>query len=126
MKICSKNKKLTEIGHLAKLLELKVANKVMRPVNTDIQNRLTNGQVGEVSHFGSMNNIIKVLYVKFNRHKLGVKAMLHNQYTKQKSVVLIAKNKHICKSVKKSFVQILKKKKEKKKEKENQFTLDLP
>ena len=61
----AQNKKQSEIGDLAKCLELKVGAKVMVTVNVDIQDRLINGQVGEVIGFEIKNSIVKKFISSF-------------------------------------------------------------
>ena len=46
--LAAQNLKQTNTGGLAKLLKLKIGAKVMLTVNVDIQDRLTNGQTGNV------------------------------------------------------------------------------
>ena len=45
----AQNRKQTDTGGLAKVLELKVGARIMLTVNIDIEDRLINGQVGQVS-----------------------------------------------------------------------------
>ena len=61
----AQNKKQSETGGLAKCLELKVGAKVMVTVNVDIQDRLINGQVGEVIGFEIKNSIVKKFISSF-------------------------------------------------------------
>ena len=54
----AQNQKQTNIGVLAKPLQLKIGDKVILTINIDIQNHLINGQVGEVTHIDIVRNNI--------------------------------------------------------------------
>ena len=58
--ILAQNRKQTDTGGLAKCLELKVGAKVMVTVKVDVNNRLINGQAGEV-----LGLKLLMLYIKY-------------------------------------------------------------
>ena len=87
----AQNRKQTDIGGLAKSLELKVGAKVMITVNIDIKDRLINGQVGEVFGFKIVDNVINNVYIKFQDPEIGRKTMKSNEFTRANCVVPIEK-----------------------------------
>ena len=62
----AQNQKQTNTGGLAKLLKLKIGANVMLTVNEDIQDRLINGQAGNVKHIEFVQGGIHKVYVKFS------------------------------------------------------------
>ena len=62
MILAAQNQKQTNTGGLAKLRKLKIGAKVMLTVNADMQNRLINGQTGNVKYIefvhGSIHRVI--------------------------------------------------------------------
>ena len=62
----ARNQKPTNTGGLAKLLKLKIGAKVMLTVNIDIQDRLINGQTGNIRHTELAQDTTHEVYVKFS------------------------------------------------------------
>ena len=89
--ISAENRKQTDTGGLAKYLELKVGAKVMVTVKVDVNDRLINGQVGEVFGFKIVNNVIYKVYIKFEDLEIGRKAMMSSQFTRVNCVAPIKK-----------------------------------
>ena len=71
----AQNQKQTNTGGLAKLLELKIGAKVMLTVNVDIQDRLINGQTGNIEHIEFVQGTVRKVYVKFSDEQGGIRAM---------------------------------------------------
>ena len=69
------NQKQTDTGGLAKLLKLKIGAKVMLTVNVDIQDRLINGQTGNIEHIEYVQGTVHKVYVKFFDEQAGIRAM---------------------------------------------------
>ena len=61
-----KNAELSVTGNLAHSLELKIRAKVMVTGNIDIEDRLTNGQIGTVCYFMSNHQQVLRIYFKFD------------------------------------------------------------
>ena len=87
----AQNKKQSEIGGLAKCLELKVDAKVIVTVNVDIQDMLINGQAREEIGFEIMNSIVKKDYFEFQYPLVGRDGMLSNHFAKQNCFFAITK-----------------------------------
>ena len=62
----ARNQKPTNTGGLAKLLKLKIGAKVMLTVNMDMQDRLINGQTGNIRHTELVQGTTHKAYVKFS------------------------------------------------------------
>ena len=66
MTLAAQNQKQTNTGGLAKLRKLKIGAKVMLKVNADMQDRLINGQTGNVKHIefvhGSIHKVIRKVF----------------------------------------------------------------
>ena len=68
------NQSQSEMGGLARTLELKVNARVMLTVNVDLEDRLVNGQLGTVKHFqkDQNGNVLKI-YIAFDDCEAGLK-----------------------------------------------------
>ena len=62
----AQNQKQTNTGSLEKLLKLRIGAKVMLTINIDIQDRLINGQTGNIRHIEFAQGSIRKVYVKFS------------------------------------------------------------
>ena len=71
----AQNQKQTNTGGLAKFLKLKIGAKVMLTVNLDIQDRLINGQTGNISHVEFAHGSVRKVYVKFSDEQAGLKTI---------------------------------------------------
>ena len=87
----AQNQKQTNTGGLAKSLQLKIGVRVMLTVNIDIQDRLINGQVGEVAHISVTNSDIQKVYIKFSDSQIGAKVKSSCWFSRQNSCVRIEK-----------------------------------
>ena len=87
--LLAQNRKLSEIGGLAKCLELKVGAKVVVTVNDDIQHTLINGKIGEVVGFKITNSIVK--NVQDQDPLVGRNAMLSDHFAQQNCFVPLQK-----------------------------------
>ena len=81
--------KQTNTGGLANLLMLKIDAKLMLTVNMDIQDRLINGQAGNISHIELPQGSACKIYVKFSDEQAGLKAMRSSYLVRQNSWVPI-------------------------------------
>ena len=63
----------------------------MVTVKVDVNNRLINGQAGEVFGFKIVNNVIYKVYIKFQDLEIGRKAMMSSQFTRVNCVAPIKK-----------------------------------
>ena len=63
----------------------------MLTVNIDIQDRLTNGQLGIIRHIEFAQASVRKVYVKFSDEQAGSKAMRSSYLNKQNSWVPIEK-----------------------------------
>ena len=81
--LTAQNQNQTNTGGLAKLLKLKIGAKVMLTVNVDIQDRLTNGQTGNVKHIEFVHGSIHKVYVNFSDEESGVRAMISSYLGRQ-------------------------------------------
>ena len=77
------NQKQTNTGGLAKLLMLKIGDKVMLTINLDIQDRLINDQTGKISYIEYAQGIVQKVYVKFSDEKTDLKTMRSSYLGKQ-------------------------------------------
>ena len=87
----AQNQKQTNAGGLANLLQLKIAAKVMLAVNINIQDRLINGQTGNISHNKFAQGDACKIYVKFSDEKADLKATRSSCLGRQSSWVLTEK-----------------------------------
>ena len=87
----AQNQKQSNTGGLAKILQVKIGAKVMLTVNIDIQDKLMNGQVGEVAHVTVVNNNVEKIFVKFSDPQVGLKVKTSCVYSRQHSCVKIEK-----------------------------------
>ena len=71
----SNNLDSSETGNFESQLNHKVGSQVMITSNIDINDRLVNGLVGRVTQFKYSNNVVSVVYVKFNDDSAGLEAM---------------------------------------------------
>ena len=69
----AQNRRQSETGGLALLLDLKVDARVMITTNIDITDRLINGEVGTVKHFKIIQDKITTIYLKLDDNKAGFK-----------------------------------------------------
>ena len=69
------NQKETDTRGLVKLLKLKIGARLMLTVNIDIQDRLTNGQRGYVSHIEFAQGCVCRIYERLSDEKAGLNAM---------------------------------------------------
>ena len=74
--VAAQNRKQTESGGLDKCLESKVCTRVMVTENIDIQDRLTNGQVGEIFNFKVIDDDVQKICLKFGDNNIGKAHML--------------------------------------------------
>ena len=65
--------------------------KVMLRVNLDIQDRLINGQTGNISHTEFAQDSVRKVYVKFSDEQAGLKSMRSFYLGRQNSWVPIEK-----------------------------------
>ena len=63
----------------------------MLRVNLDIQDRLINGQTGNISHTEFAQDSVRKVYVKFSDEQAGLKAMRSSYLGRQNSWVPIEK-----------------------------------
>ena len=87
----AQNQKPTNTGGLAKVLKLKIGAKVMLTVNIDIQDRLINGQTGNIRHIEFAEGTVHKVYVKFSDEQAGLKAMRSSYVGRQNPWVPIEK-----------------------------------
>ena len=64
------NRKKSETGGLALLLELKVNARVMLTANIKIEDRLINGQMETVKHIEIKENEVRTIYLELDDNKL--------------------------------------------------------
>ena len=57
------------------MLNLKAGSEVMLAVNTDIQDRLINGQTGSIRDTEFAQGSVQKVYVKFSDERAGIKVM---------------------------------------------------
>ena len=89
----AQNQKQTNTGGLARSLNLKIGPKVMLKVNVGIQDRLINGQTGNVKHIQFVHGSIHKVYAKFSDEQAGLRAMRSSYLGRQNSWVAIEKCK---------------------------------
>ena len=87
----AQNQKQTSTRGLSKLLKFKIVAKMMLTVNVDIQDRLINGQTGNISHIEFVRSSVRKLWIKFSDEQAGLKAMRSSYLGRQNSWVLIKK-----------------------------------
>ena len=87
----AQNQKQTNTGGLAKSLELKIGAKVMLAVNVDTQDRLINGQTGNIEHTEFVQVTVHKVYVKFPDKQAGIRAMRSSYLGRHNSSVAIGK-----------------------------------
>ena len=85
------NQKQTNTRGLAKLLKLKIGDKVMLTINLNIQNRLINDQRGKISYTEYAQGIVQKVYVKFSDEQTGLKTMRSSYLGRQNYWVPIEK-----------------------------------
>ena len=86
------NRNQSETGGLAGLLKIKVDARVMITVNINIQDRLTNGQLGTIKHiFKDKKGLVSKIYLKLDDTKAGLHCMNSDVYGKQHGLVPIEK-----------------------------------
>ena len=73
------------------MLKLRIGAKVMLTVNVDIQDRLINGQTGNVKHIELVHGSIRKVHVKFSDEQAGLRAMKSSYLGRQNSWVAIEK-----------------------------------
>ena len=73
------------------MLKLKIGAKVMLTVNIGIQDRLINGQTGNIRHIEFAEGTVHKVYVKFSDEQAGLKAMRSSYVGTQNSWVPIEK-----------------------------------
>ena len=83
MILAAQNQNQINTGGLAKLLKLKIGAKVMLTVNVDIQDRLTNGQTGNVKHIEFVLGSIRKVYANFSDEESGVRAVVSSYLGRQ-------------------------------------------
>ena len=81
--------KQTNTGDLANLLMPKIGAQLMLTFNIDIQDRLINGQTGNISHIELAQGSACKIYVKFSDEQAGLKAMRSSCLVRQNSWVPI-------------------------------------
>ena len=84
----AQNQKQTNTAGLAKLLKLRISEKVMLAVNRDIQDRLINGQTGIIWHIEFAQASAQKVYVEFYDEQAGLKAMISSYLGRQNYWVL--------------------------------------
>ena len=67
----AQNRKQSETGGLASLLELKVNATVMLTTNINIEDRLINGQMGTVKHIEIKENEVRTIYLELDNKCAG-------------------------------------------------------
>ena len=72
-------------------MNLKVGSQVIITSNIDINDRLVNGLVGRVTQFKYSNNVVSVVFVKFNDDIVGLEAMRSDVTARQYHWVPIKK-----------------------------------
>ena len=87
----AQDQKQTNTGGLGKFLKLNIDAKVMLKVNVDIEDRLTNGQTGNISHIEFAQDSVQKVYVKFSDEQAGLKAMRSSYLGRQNAWVPIEK-----------------------------------
>ena len=87
----AQNQKQTNTGGLAKLLELKIGAKVMLTVNVDIQDRLINGQTGNIEDIEFAQGTVRKVYVKFSDEQAGIRETRSSYLGRHNSWVAIEK-----------------------------------
>ena len=87
----AQNQKETNTGGLKKLLNLQIGAKVMLTVHSDMQDRLINGQTGNISYTGFAQGSVQEVYVKFSDKQVGLKGMISSYLGRQNSCVIIEK-----------------------------------
>ena len=73
------------------MLKLKIGAKIMLTVNIDIQDRLINGQTGNIRHIEFAEGTIHKVYITFSDEQVGLKAMRSSYVGIQNSCVPIEK-----------------------------------
>ena len=76
----AQNRKQSETGGLAFILNVKLGARVMLTVNIDLQDRLINGQIGTILQVSYNGNKVNKIYVKFDDPKAGLKASQADGY----------------------------------------------
>ena len=81
-----------EAGGLTQVLEIKVDARVLQMVNTDLQERIVNRQMGILKHISqdTFNSVIKI-YIKFDNNKAELKNINTENFAKQHFWVPIEK-----------------------------------
>ena len=87
----AQNQKQTNTGGLAKLLELKIGAEVMLTVNVYIQDRLINGQTGNIEDIEFAEGTVRKVYVKFSDEQAGIREMRSSYLGRHNSWVAIEK-----------------------------------
>jgi len=72
--------KQSETGGLANEIQIKIGARVMLVTNIDIEDRLINGQLGNVINFRLRNDRVEIVYVKFDDEKAGSKLQSRDRY----------------------------------------------
>ena len=90
-KQAAQDEKQTKTGGLAKLLKLKIVAKVMSTVNIEIQDRLINGQTGNIRLIEFAQGSASKMSVKFSDEQADLKAMRSSYLCRQNYWLAIEK-----------------------------------
>ena len=62
----AQNRKMSETGDLASILELKINARIMLTTNINIEDRLINGQMGTVKHIEIRDTEVQTIYLELD------------------------------------------------------------
>ena len=86
------NRKQSETGGLARILNLKLGARVMLTCNIDIEDRLINGQIGTVRHIAVNNRAcVEKIFIELDDNKAGCKMIRQVYLARQHNWVPIEK-----------------------------------
>ena len=79
-----------ETGAVARILELKVNARVMLTFNTDVLDKLSNGQIGTVFHIKlDTNQAITKIYIKFDDDSAVLRGLGTDKFSRQNNCIPI-------------------------------------
>ena len=74
----AQNRKMSETGDLASILELKINARIMLTTNINIEDRLINGQMGTVKHIEIRDTEVQTIYSELDDKCAGQLRMIEN------------------------------------------------
>ena len=87
--MAARNRRISQTGGLSKTLALKLESKIMLTTNTDITDRLINGQIGVIKYFKFLGDRVDIIYIKFDNINAGKRLIQTDNLSRHNSWVHI-------------------------------------